>query len=124
MAVFGNGGTASGAVTCSARTSPRASRRSTSTGASGVTAPKIAAWTSARGITPTRSREAIAHERAQVRGQLGSEVGPVEGDLDVGAEEVELLADVVATVREHAPEDRLLLDEQLDRVGELQLATD
>src|SRR5215212_6458032 len=117
MAVFGKGGTASGAVTCSASTRPSASRRPTSIGSSRGTAPKIAACTSASGISgtePTRltSRQLVAHQRAQVVGELGSEIGPREGELDVGAEEVELLADVVATVREHAAEHRLRFDEQ------------
>src|SRR5439155_22342303 len=49
------------------------------------------------------------------------EVGPVERELEIGAQEVDLHAGVVAAVREAAPDDRLLLQQQADGVGELQL---
>ncbi len=65
-----------------------------------------------------RRRERVEH----VHLELGTDVGPVERELDVGAEEVGLLADVVAAVLEPAAVDGLALVEQPDRVGELELA--
>ena len=61
---------------------------------------------------------------AEILGELGAEIRTVERELDVGAEEVELLADVVATLAEHPAEHRLDVEEQRDGVGELQLPAD
>ena len=91
--------------TGSASTSPSASRSGdVDAAASGATAPRIAAWASASGIT---TRPCRAPARRRNVGELGAEVGAVERELDVGAQEVELLPDVVAAVGEHAAEHRL-----------------
>src|SRR5713226_8469818 len=56
------------------------------------------------------------------RRQLRAEVGPLERELDVGSEEVDLAADVVAPVLERASVHGLALEQPCDAVGELELA--
>ena len=55
-------------------------------------------------------------------GQVGSEVVTVERELDVGLEEPQDLADVVAAFGEDPPEDRSDVEQERDGVGELVLA--
>ncbi len=54
--------------------------------------------------------------------ELGAEVVAVQGQLDRGPQVVELLADVVATVGEAVAVDGLVVEQQGDGVGELDLA--
>src|SRR2546423_3705900 len=121
MAVLANGGTASPAITSRVVTRPSASRTGTVTGASGATAPRISRWTSASGIMGRSGETAPAHDLDDHRLDVRREVGPVERELEVGSQEVDLHAGVVAAVREAAPDDRLLLQQQADGVGELEL---
>src|SRR2546421_3821962 len=121
MAVLANGGTASPAITSRVVTRPSASRTGTVTGASGATAPRISLWTSASGIMGRSGEPAPAPALDDHRLDGRREVGPVECELEVGSQEVDLHAGVVAAVREAAPDDRLLLQQQADGVGELEL---
>ena len=70
----------------------------------------------------TRVYTTLLHVLAQPFGELRAEIGSVECQLDVRAEEVELLADVVAAGVADVAVDRLRLEKQHHRVGELQLA--
>src|SRR6266513_3762162 len=122
MAVLAKGGTASPAITSRVVTRPSASRTGTVTGASGATAPRISRWTSASGITGRSGEAAPAYDLDDHRLDVRRQVGPVERELEVGPQEVDLHAGVVAAVREPAPDDRLLLQQHADGVGELELA--
>src|SRR2546423_3786379 len=122
MAVLANGGTDSPAITSRVVTRPSASRTGTVTGTSGATAPRISRWTSASGITGRSDEAAPAHDLDDHRLDVRREVGPVERELEVRPQEVDLHTGVVATPREPAPDDRLLLQQQADGVGELELA--
>src|SRR5436190_15122657 len=122
MAVLAKGGTASPAITSRVVTRPSASRTGTVTGASGATAPRISRWTSASGITDRSGEAAPAHDLDDHRLDVRRQVGPVEGELEVGPQEVDLHAGVVATLREAAPDHCLLPEQHADRVGELELA--
>src|SRR5439155_2214122 len=124
MPVFANGGTRSRATTSSARTSPRASRRANGRGVSGATAPRIVACASSSAITPTGvpHRPTRGDVLAQPLTEGRSEVTAVERELDVRAQEIDLLTDVVSTAPAMAAEHALVLEQHGDRVGELQLA--
>src|SRR5262245_9718414 len=124
MPVFANGGTGSPATMSCARTRPRAASRLYGTGASTPTASRIAACASASEITPlgVSHRPARRDVGAQPFAEGRAEVGPVERELHVGSQEVDLLADVVTTAPARVAEHLLARDQQRDRVGELQLA--
>src|SRR5918995_1441069 len=123
MAVLANGGTASPAIKSRVVTRPSASRTGTVTGASGATAPRISRWTSSSGITDRSDEAAPAHDLDDHRFDVRRQVGPIERELEVGPQEVDLHAGVVPALREAAPDDRLLAEQHADRAGELELAT-
>src|SRR5215213_2344084 len=118
MAVLANGGTASRATASRVVTRPSALRTGTVTGASGATASRISRWTSGSGIMARSDEAAPAHDLDDHRLEIRS----VEGELEVGPQEVDLHAGVVAPVGEPTPDDRLLSEQHADRVGELELA--
>src|SRR5438477_8684960 len=124
MPVFANGGTRSRATTSSARTSPRASRRANERGGSGATASRIVACASSSSITPTEvsHRPTRGDIFAQPLTESRSEITAVERELDVRAQKIDLLTDVVSTAPALGPEHALVLEQHGDRIGELQLA--
>src|ERR1700687_4441557 len=100
MPVLANGGTGSRAAHFCASTSPRATRRANERGANGVTASRIVDCAASSGITPrgVSHGPTIGDVRAQPFAEGRPEVGAVERDLDVCAQEVALLTDVVSTL--------------------------
>src|SRR2546428_790129 len=101
-AVLANGGTASSATTSVASTQPRASSRSTASGSRRGQAARMRARASSSGISaivasPPVSDQLLAlHEVGEEGAELGTEVLPLDGQLDGGPQIVELLPDVVA----------------------------
>src|SRR5680860_448624 len=130
MAVFANGGTSSLATTDSASTAPATSangrrsvfRRDTASRTSACTSPTGRSVTTARPVGRRSTEVPSVDEIDEVARESRADVGPIEGELDVRVEEVQLLADVVPTVLEHPAVDALGLEQQADRVGELELA--
>ena len=106
--MFANGGTISDAITSCASTSPRAAaERVTDRGGSGDTASRIRCLRLGErdhGVMPHYRQQCPAgcDELADPFRERGAEIFPVERELDVGAQEVELLADVVAAARRSA----------------------
>src|SRR3546814_323228 len=64
----------------------------------------------------------LADVGGQPGAELGAEIVAGEGQLDGGAEVVELVADVVAALDERVPVDVLGLEQQADGIRELDLA--
>src|ERR1051326_8255949 len=124
MAVFAKGGIASVATTSAASTRPSASAGCSRVGARRSMPSSTRACASASGITrgSPRSQVVLVHHVAQHLGDGGTHVGPLERELDVGAQEPELLPDVVAALDEQPAVHGLLVEQQRDRVRELQLA--
>src|SRR5580693_3622941 len=119
MAELSNEGSGVVDVTCSASTLPSACTSGTQTGSAG----RMAASTSAR-CSSTGTSGGSAWEPGH---ELPGHVGPLDRELDQGAQVVHLVAGVVATAAEqhavHAPAvGRVHLGQGLERVGELDLA--
>src|SRR5947208_5250456 len=122
MALLAKAGTASLATTTSAVTQPTASSRAIGRGSSGGQPSRTNFRASARGIMPGLSGLALA--RGQVGEQAtkaGPEVRTLQGQLDVGPQVVQPVAGVVSAPAEDVPVDGLLVQEQPDRVGQLEL---
>src|SRR5882672_7291867 len=70
------------------------------------------------------SAEPVVSEQVlQVPAEVASDVVAFQGELDRRFEVVQLVPDVVPSAIEPVGEERLLLRELIDRVGELDLAT-
>src|ERR1700722_15913991 len=139
MAELSNDGSGVPAVTSSASTLPSASARLSRTGASGwMAASTSARWvstgsmsvcTSACWLMSLARSLQVVEVFAQPGHELAGHVGPFAGELDQGAQVVDLVAGVVAAAAEqHAvhsaalPFGRVALGQDLERVGELDLA--
>src|SRR5262245_65673935 len=78
-----------------------------------------------RAVASTGSDDAPArHHVRQELAELGTEVVPVQRQLDGGPQVVELLADVETPLVEHEAVHRLLREQDGDGVRELDLAPD
>ncbi len=86
---------------------------------SGVIASRMARCTSTSGITPSPRRFIVSR---RISANCGPRSGRSSASSTFAAQEVDLLADVVAPSGTHLPEHRLVLQQQRDRVGQLQLA--
>src|SRR4051794_29988796 len=123
MAVLANGGTGSEATTRSARTQPRASSSGIDTGGRAWQAARTCRRASSRGISATASDDAGALDvLGQPLPEGRAEIVAGEGQLDGGAQVVELVADVVAALLERVAVHLLGVHQPADAVGELDLA--
>ena len=117
IAVLSDGGTASGASTGSASTSPRESATGAVSRVEGEQRARTCARLLEAGSQPSRSTRSARKRRKRGRGPLS------EGDLDDRPQVVLFLSHVVATGGEDAAVDRDLADQVADGVGELDLTS-
>ena len=126
MAVLSNGGTSSGASSGTEVARSRAPDRAAAPwGGPAAHEARTNARASPSVITlhpRDQTRPSRRHSSVRYLRKPGPRSSRIERELDRGAQPVELVADVVAAVGEREPVQRLALEQQRHRVGELDLA--